>query len=202
MTKLSNNNIPDDLCVGRQIQLKSGKSWSRNILQVTEIQPGEFIKAENLPGGLTIKVQMPFTQYGISWRLYNPLAGYKVGDAWEAIKNLNDWSEFSDARQTLNYRYHNSFKNPLNKEWHHIHERCAGGANSVENLAVTDTINNQNFNQWFAKPQIGTSGVSVRLFLKKASAKEHREWGCKAIQAYELKLIKRDLGRGLFQEIV
>lgn len=136
--------------VGGQIQLKSGKSWSKNILQVTEIQPDEFIKAENLPGGLTIKVQMPFKQYGISWRLYNPLAGYKIGDAWEAIKNLDNWNEFNDARQTLNYRYHNSFKNPLNKEWHHIHERSAGGANSVENLAVTDTVNNQNFNQWFA----------------------------------------------------
>jgi hypothetical protein len=195
------DNLPDDLQVGDQIQLKSRNGWSRNILRITEIKPGEYIKAENLPGGFPIRVQMPFKQYDLSWRRYNLLASYKTGDAWEAIKHLDNWSDFNDALQVLNYRYHNSFKNPPTKEWHHIHERSAGGANSVDNLAITDSVNNQNFNTWFAKPQTGTFGIPLRRFLKGKSVAEHREWGLKAIKAHGLKLIKKNLGRGSFQEI-
>ncbi len=177
-----NKNIRDNLKIGDEIQLKRGQGWSKELLRLIDIKPGEYIKAENLPGGSPIKVQMPISRYGVSWRLYNRHASYKTGEPWEAIKNLNNWSDFDDARQVLNHRYHNSFKNPPSKEWHHIHERSAGGVNSVDNLAITDAINNQNFNQWFAKPQQGTGGVPLRQFLKGASARELGHGGLKQSQ--------------------
>jgi len=185
-----------DLAVGDQIQIKSGGRWL--LAEITNIVPDSHIDYREEKG----KGKLSFESFGKAWRRYVPEAGYKTGEAWEAIKNLDNWTNFNDARQVLNYRHHNEFKNPAGKQWHHIHEQSAKGPNTVDNIAITDTKNNQDFNTWFGQSQEGTGGQPLREWLKGQKGEVHTEWGLKAIRLHGLSRHKRDLGRGPFWEII
>lgn len=195
--------IPN-LQLGDEIQVKEGRSWSINIMTIYLIKADQYIKAESQePDGRRSDAKLIFSTYNQSWRKYNPNTTYNKKN-WDKIKGLSEWNDFSNARQVLNYRCHNKFGNPLGMQWHHIHERSAGGPNSVENLAITTAENNQKFNVWFSQSQKGTEKVKLRMFLreKKASAAEHTAWGLKCIDAHGLKVVKFDKARGIFQQIV
>ncbi|KAB2931397.1 MAG: hypothetical protein F9K24_14245 [Leptonema illini] len=94
---------------------------------------------------------------------------FKKGEAWEAIKNRDEWDNMNDARQTLNYRHRNNWRNEPGMEWHHVHEQSAGGPHSVKNLALTTGTFNQYLNQFYSKPQQNLTGdrdLHLRDWLK------------------------------------
>jgi hypothetical protein len=139
--------------------------------------------------------------YGKKWRKYNP---YKLGEAWEAIKDLSKWDQYKDASQALSYRKHNRFNVPPGKNWHHIHEQFNDGPHSVENLALVDASLNQGFlNAFFAKSYgERTNGLPLRQFLKGKSHAVHMKWGIEAIKKAGKTLNKsKDEGRGPYNEI-
>jgi hypothetical protein len=186
--------------VGDEIQVSRKGGW--DLARITEIISTTHIRYEGRDRWGRISGLLQFSGLGRTWRRYVPERGYKTGEDWEAIKDLGIWANLEDARQALNYRYHAKFRTPPSKQWHHIHERSAGGPNSVRNLAITDSGNNQDFNVWFGQSQEGTGGQSLRDWLRGQPAGSHREWGLRAIRLHGLSIRSMDLGRGPFQEIV
>ncbi|MEU3076809.1 hypothetical protein ABZ693_25755, partial [Streptomyces laurentii] len=138
------------------------------------------------------------------WREFDPNRHYKKGSGWDRIKNKDSWNNYPDARQTLNYRHHESFQNPFEMEWHHIHEQSANGPNSVDNLTLSHRSQNAAFNHWFNRPQNGTNGVKLREYLKGigATPDQHREWGDVCLEKHGLKVESVDRGRGRYQILV
>ena len=189
---------PQDLKVGDEVQVKGYKQP----LKITEIIPAdEFVKA----GGGGNKVTLSFKTYGQTWNKHNPHASYKKEEAFDRIKDLNEWNNYEDARQVLNYRYHKKFNNPSGMEWHHIHEQSLDGPNSVDNLVLATQKQNADFNHWFGAVQIANrDNLSLRKYLRKenASAYECRKWGEDCLKAFGLKAIRQDSGRGPFQILV
>jgi hypothetical protein len=139
--------------------------------------------------------------YGKRWRRGNINSSYKTGEAWEKIKNRDQWNNFNDARQVLNHRYHNQYKNPIDLQWHHIIEQSVKGPNSVENLALTTGTINLAISNWFDNEQLGTGKQTVRQMLKTESRKTQRYWGEEAIKAMRLQIVEKDFGRGRFQQL-
>lgn len=132
---------------------------------------------------------------------------YKKDEAWDKIKDLDSWGDFNDARQVLNYRYHNKFNNPGGMQWEHIVERSAGGPNSVANLALTSAALNQQFNAWFARPykpgeiigMPGTGGQPLRKFLKGQPFSEHRRWKEACYRIFGVSVKPMSNARGNYQ---
>jgi hypothetical protein len=199
--------------VGHLIAERKGNGWS-NPLQITAItindqEPAEsyFITAKEVQdyvprGREPLKLTISSKTYGVRWRRTSVDTSFKQGQAWERIKNLNEWSNFADARQTLNHRYHNDFRNPQYMQWHHIIEQSVNGPNSVENLALTTGEINRAISNWFNIPHYGTGGKRLRDFLASQSRKIQRFWGEEAIKAMGLKIVKRNNNRGVFQQLV
>ena len=196
--------------VGDLIQESRGDNWSSIPLRIIEIElqrDGTYqIKAtqvrERVPKGQQPITSTLFsTTYGTRWRRGNLNTSYKTGEAWDRIRNLDNWSNFNDARQVLNYRYHNKFDNPSGLQWHHIIEQSVNGPNSVENLAITTSQINLAISDWFNRPQYGTRKKKVRDFVRNESRQVQRYWGEQAIEAMRLKIVEEDFGRGRFQQL-
>jgi hypothetical protein len=192
-------NKPVKVEVGEKVQLRDGNSWALG--EVTGVTETHFDFIGHGRGG-EVKATLSLANVGTSWRKWKPEMSYKTGEAFEAIRNLSVWSNFPDARQVLSYRAHGSFNVPPGKNWHHIHENSAGGAHSVQNLALATAGQNQDFNVWFSRPQRNTGGVSVREFLRGAPADVHRMWGLDCITKHGYSVASQDQGRGPYQEIV
>ncbi|MGH8684593.1 MAG: hypothetical protein ACREUM_04500, partial [Nitrosospira sp.] len=191
---------PPKVAVGDIIEAKYGRNWA--ISEITAIK-GEFIEyfghIHSGPVGGTKRIDL----YGETWRDYRPGRVYKVGKAFEAIRDLNDWRSYADASQVLSYRAHGKFNVPPGKNWHHIHEQHGGGANSVKNLALVDwRINQVDFRTWFGRPQLGTGNQPLRRFLQGQSEDVHIEWGLRCIKAHGLQVVQKNQGSGPYQEIV
>lgn len=60
----------------------------------------------------------------------------------DAYNNTDTWPDRNIGRKILNYRYHEVQTNPAEHDWEHIIEHTTGGANSVDNLALTSSENN------------------------------------------------------------
>ncbi|MFF0287937.1 DUF4157 domain-containing protein [Streptomyces sp. NPDC005262] len=148
---------------------------------------------------------IPFTG-GHRWKKYNPGQSYKTGEAFERIRHRNEWDDFNDARQVLNYRKHVEFSNPEGMQWHHIHEQNAGGRHLVPNLALTTVeLNRDTFNRWFTRPRRDLNGLNVRAYLRgiNASEAEYRKWGLLCIKENKLKIDRRNHNnRGDYQELI
>jgi hypothetical protein len=191
---------PGDFAKGDLIQVRSGKKWLSPPAVIDSVGEGGVQYTHETGRGTLSGSGM-----GRVWRKYDPAQGYKTGAAWEAIKELPIWDVYNpDARQTLNYRYHQDFNNPSGKQWHHIHEQSAEpkGPNSVANLALTTSKINQELNVYFQKEApSGTDGIKLREYLKGKKAEVHELWGKRAIVALGLTIAKKDNGRGPFQEL-
>jgi hypothetical protein len=106
----------------------------------------------------------------------------------ERISEANtaqQWADFGLARAVLNYRYRNDQNNEPGKQWEHIIEQSAGGANSSGNLALTTAqINNRLgtlFGQAYARHEApsglnGTNGLALREFLRGQPLYVHSRW--------------------------
>ncbi|WP_213982366.1 DUF4157 domain-containing protein, partial [Sphingomonas sp. dw_22] len=104
------------------------------------------------------------------------------------ILELNEsesWSSFADARVVLNWRHHEQQLNPAGKQWEHIIEQFAGGANASGNLALSDSTVNNQLGQFFGKPYAsheapaglpGTAGQPLRQALKGQSLHAQNRW--------------------------
>ncbi len=125
---------------------------------------------------------------------------FATGAAFNKIKNLNNWTCHEDARQVLNYRYHNKFTNPANKDWHHIHEQDAGGPHSVENMVLISRTDHTQITAWYNTNQASLGGISLRDYLKGKSAAEHCTQGLQALRRFGLAPKRGDNGRGPFQD--
>jgi hypothetical protein len=88
--------VPQDLKVGDLVKVKG----SKDPYKILQIIPDEFVKAAISESD---KVQLSFKTYGKSWQKYNPHTSFKTGEAFDKIKNLNQWDNFNDARQVLNH---------------------------------------------------------------------------------------------------
>jgi hypothetical protein len=190
------------LAEGEVIQVRTGGGW--RMAEVTQIVIGSHLKYYGHHEKGAMSGQLGLTGQDKTWRKYVPERSYKVGTAFDAIRQLNDWgTNYADARQVLSYRAHGQFQVPTGKNWHHIHEQRNGGPNSVANLALTDANTNQVlFKQWFETSQPGTGGLPLCEFLKGQPPEVHRAWGMKCITAHRMRVEPRDNGRGSYQEIV
>ncbi|GFO54784.1 hypothetical protein GMSM_17910 [Geomonas sp. Red276] len=188
------------LKTGDKVQVLYNDDWSVDFIKVTKQINQYKWEASGKIDKSRISRTLNARDYGKKWRKYNP---YKVGDAWEAIRDLNVWSAYKDASQTLSYRKHARFNVPAGKNWHHIHEQANNGPHSVENLALVDAGLNQGFlNAYFTKSYPETRGVPLRQYLKGKSHETHMKWGRKAIEAAGKTLAKnKDEGRGRYNEI-
>jgi hypothetical protein len=191
---------PPTLSVGDAVEAKWGNTWA--ISEVTALTEQTFSYTGHThrgPVSGTTRLEL----YGQTWREYKPGRTKKVGEAFEAIRNLSEWTSYADASQVLSYRAHGKFNVPPGKNWHHIHESSGGGKNSVDNLALVGwRINQVDFNNWFARPQRGTLGQPLRQFLKGQGEQAHIDWGMRCIRAHGLSVVKKNEGRGPYQEIV
>ncbi|MDD1617419.1 MAG: hypothetical protein CG439_2543 [Methylococcaceae bacterium NSP1-2] len=186
---------------GDKVQIIYNGDWSVDFIKITNQVNQYKYEASGKIDKNQVSKPLFSKDYGKEWRKYNP---YKTGDAWEAIKNLNAWSIYKDASQTLSYRKHARFNVPEGKNWHHIHEQNNGGPNTLPNLALVDSGLNQGFlNAYFTKSYPETAGLPLRQFLKGKSHAEHMTWGLKAIDAAGKSLTSnKDEGRGPYNEIV
>jgi hypothetical protein len=185
---------------GDKVQIIYNGDWSVDFIKITnQINQYKYEASGKIDKNQVSKTLFS-KDYGKEWRKYNP---YKTGDAWEAIKNLNAWSSYKDASQTLSYRKHARFNVPEGKNWHHIHEQNNSGPNTLPNLALVDSGLNQGFlNAYFTKSYPETAGLPLRQFLKGKSHAEHMTWGLKAIEAAGKSLTNnKDEGRGPYNEI-
>ncbi|MFF9402935.1 hypothetical protein [Streptomyces sp. NPDC014744] len=189
-----------EVSIGDSIEAKWGRLWA--ISEVTR-KDGGFLHYSGHTHRGPIKGSVRIELFGTSWREYKEGRGYKLGDAFEAIRTLRSWNTYADASQVLSYRAHKKFNVPPGKNWHHIHENSAGGAHSVKNLGLVDArINQVDFNNWFRlKTHPGTGGMPLRKFLENKSEAVHIEWGMKCIKAHGLSVNAKDNGRGPYQEI-
>jgi hypothetical protein len=188
------------LATGDKVQVQYNDDWSADFIKVTkQINQYKWEASGKIDKSRITRV-LNARDYGKKWRKYNP---YKLGEAWEAIRDLSIWAAYKDASQTLSYRKHSRFNVPPGKNWHHIHEQSAGGPHSVENLALVDSGLNQGFlNAYFTKPYPETNGQPLREFLKSKGHDVHMLWGLKAIAAAGKTLSKnKDEGRGPYNEI-
>ncbi|MBP2330386.1 hypothetical protein JOF56_010771 [Kibdelosporangium banguiense] len=191
---------PPKVSVGDTVEVKWGRAWA--ISEITSVTTETFSYLGHIHSGPvsgTIRVD----SYDARWREYKPGRVYKVGKAFEAIKDLSIWPIYADASQVLSYRAHGKFNVPPGKNWHHIHEASAGGPNSVDNLALVGArINQVDFRTWFGRPQRGTGRQPLRQFLKGQGEQAHIDWGMRCIRAHGLDVVLRNHGRGPYQEIV
>jgi hypothetical protein len=191
---------PPTLSVGDAVEAKWGNTWA--ISEVTALTEETLSYTGHTNHG-PVSGSTRLELYGQTWREYKPGRTKKVGEAFEAIKDLSEWTSYADASQVLSYRAHDKFNVPPGKNWHHIHELSGGGKNSVENLALVDwRINQVDFKNWFSRPQRGTLGQPLRQFLKGQSEQAHLDWGMRCIRAHGLSIVMKDKGRGPYQEIV
>lgn len=184
---------------GTLIQIMDSGKWSEYSLKVTKVvnQHKFYAKAKSQNEEVFENKQLDIT-----WRKFNP---YKTGEAWEAIIDGSEWSNYGDARQVLNYRKHKQFQNPPAKDWHHIVEQSnkTNTEHSVVNLAIVDENLNRGFlNQYYDKQYPETGGLSLRDWLNTTQTKEvARYWGLRAINAMGKSIITKNDTRGKFQEI-
>ncbi|MDX3454898.1 DUF4157 domain-containing protein [Streptomyces sp. ME02-8801-2C] len=204
--RLKGKKKPPPLNKGDKVKLaQHGMAWL--IGEVTEVdrEAEKFDFYGHGAKGDSRFTNIPF-ENGHRWKRYNEGESYKTGEAFEKIRHLNEWPNFNDARQVLNYRKHIEFKNPAGMQWHHIHEQNAGGRHFVKNLALTTVeLNRDTFNRWFTKPRRDLNGMNVRAYLKGVNASEelYREWGLKCIKENGLKIDSRNHNnRGIYQELV
>ncbi|WP_236065815.1 phage tail protein, partial [Streptomyces poriferorum] len=181
-----------------KVEIRTGHLWVAS--QVTEVNEKKFHYTALEEYGRSDSGQMPIQSQ--NWRDFDPGRHYKKGNAWEKIKNADEWNNYPDARQTLNYRHHKIFKNPTGMEWHHIHEQSLNGPNSVSNLTLSTEKQNATFNHWFGAKI--SQGVSRRDHLRRigASADQCREWGDECLRRNGLKVQTVDKGRGPYQILV
>ena len=186
---------------GDKVQVMHDGDWSVDYLKITAQANQYKCEASGKIDKNQISKTLLSKDYLKLWRKYNP---YKTGEAWEAIKTLNDWaSSYKDASQTLSYRKHGRFNVPPGKNWHHIHEQSNNGPNTVENLALTDAGLNTGFlNAYFRIARPGTGGLPLRLFLAGKDHATHMMWGLQAIAAAGKSLVRgKDEGRGTYNEV-
>ncbi len=192
---------PPKVAVGDPVEVKWGNRWA--ICEVSALQGTDYFTYFGHLHSGPVSGTVRKDQFGKTWRDYKPGRTYKVGKAFDAIKDLSSWATYADASQVLSWRAHGRFNVPPGKNWHHIHERSAGGANSVDNLGLVDwRINQVDFKNWFGRAQAGTGGMPLRRFLRSAGPDVHLEWGIRCLKAHGLKVVMRDEGRGPYQEIV
>ncbi|MFB7936136.1 hypothetical protein [Streptomyces sp. NPDC056049] len=190
--------------VGDSIEVRSGVSWvASTVVTVTETTfTYQAMSGYGRTDSGTMRIGNP------GWREFDPGRHYKKGPAWERIKSQDEWSNYPDARQVLNYRHHKRYDNPTGMEWHHIHEQYANGPNSVKNLTLSTVKQNASFNHWFNKPQksgpVHTQGIKLREYLRVigASAADHRYWGDVCLAKHGLRVEEVDRGRGPYQVLV
>ncbi|MER5615860.1 hypothetical protein [Streptomyces sp. NPDC002215] len=184
--------------LGDKVEIRAGHLWVAS--EVTRVDEKSFRYTALKEYGRSDSGQMPIRSHG--WRDFDPGRNYKKGGAWEDIKNKNEWSNYPDARQTLNYRHHKIFKNPPEMEWHHIHEQSLNGPNSVSNLTLSTKRQNSDFNHWFGAKI--SQGISRRDHLKQigATPEQCREWGDECLRMHGLKVQTINKGRGPYQILV
>jgi hypothetical protein len=191
---------PPKLSVGDIVESRWGRRWV--ISEVTTVTAETFSYLGHIDTG-PVTGTTRIDAYEKTWRTYKPGRIYKIGAAFEKIRQLSEWTIYADARQVLSYRAHAKFNVPAGKNWHHIHEQSAGGKHSVRNLGLVDARKNQvDFNQWFDRQHPGTLGLPLRDFLKGQSEQLHVQWGMRCIRAHGLNVVSREKGRGPYQEIV
>ncbi|MEU9120280.1 DUF4157 domain-containing protein [Streptomyces sp. NPDC048506] len=207
--------------------------------------PGLKVRAKNKLGkwpvgkvGMVTDDQFSFVGHGVSglerfdvetkekenWKRIQPAEAlnFKYGEDFETIRTNNSWEVYDpDARQTLNYRYHNQFLNPNYmggfSNWHHIIEqRVPDHPNDTKNLTLTTAHLNNKFNGWFAQkheksdPTVtsirlpGTRGKSVRKYLDEIQASHELQykWGLRCIEEFGLTLVTDETIRGRFQKLI
>ena len=186
--------------IGTLLQIMDNGKWSDYSVKVTKVinQYQFYANAKDQPEKVFRNNDLDIT-----WRKYNP---YKVGEAWEAIKDLPKWNNYPDARQVLNYRKHKTFHNPPAMDWHHIVEQNHPDTeNSVKNLAiVSENLNRGFLNQYFLKEYEGAPGLAgyrLRDWVKTQPKDVAYQWGLKAIIAAGKRLVLKDEPRGKYQEI-
>ncbi len=194
---------PPVVNVGDCVNTKYGKGWA--ISEVTAVTPTTFSYIGHTNTG-RVTGTTRLADYGRFWRDYKPGRTYKLGAAFDAIKDLSDWgANYADASQVLSWRAHGKFNVPPGKNWHHIHEHSGGGANSVTNLGLIDfKVNQVDFRVWFGRAQTGTGGMPLRQWLAQTGAdpQEHLRWGLRCLAAHGYRVVPRDQGRGPYQEII
>jgi hypothetical protein len=101
------------------------------------------------------------------------------------LNESESWDSFADARAVLNWRHHEHQLNPSGKQWEHIIEQSAGGANASGNLALSDSTVNNTLGTLFGKPYAsheapaglpGTGGKPLRKALKGAPLYNQNRW--------------------------
>ncbi len=193
--------LPPDLKVGSPVQVKRGRGWLYG--EITDIdsarQVVEMIVYFERAGDT--KIQTRFNTYDETWRRHIPGTSYKIGAAWHAIRDLDVWTNFADARQVLNYRYHGVFNNPRGMEWNHLIEQSAAAIHTVENLAIIGLRDHDNISAYYARRQSGTGALPLRQWLRGQPLTVHRAWAEKAIRDHGLSLIPRSSPRGRYYEI-
>jgi hypothetical protein len=181
------------------IQVSGGTGW--NLCVVTAIVPGSHLLYVGHDSRQKISGRLALSGQGTTWRKYREEAGYKIGDAFEAIRN-GPWTNFADARQVLSYRAHGRFNVPHGYNWHHIHEQTNDGPNTLDNLVLASAADNLAFSYWFSKPFPGTGKLTVREYLAGKQHPEHVEWGMKCLRLHGKSVAHSDEGRGPFNKLV
>ncbi|MDA3643898.1 DUF4157 domain-containing protein [Saccharopolyspora indica] len=175
--------------------------------------------------------RVPIKDVNTRWekKYFNPKV-FKIGQEFENIRHRNLWSEYNNARQTLNYRMTAGFTNPdnpisyskegkpLKPQWHHIIEQRLNGPHHMLNLVLTSANANQDFNTWMDKEQPrgnprktskhylpSTNGKPVHQFLAGAGFREKMDWSIRCMEEVlgknPLPLKKEDQGRGPFLKL-
>ncbi|MFC3385323.1 hypothetical protein [Couchioplanes azureus] len=188
------------------IQIKQEKGW--NICEVTEVAGGK-IRFIGHNSTSRISGMLDASGMGRTWQKFVPEANYKVGAAFDAIKDLPErGGSFPDVRQVLSYRAHGQFNVPPGMQWHHIHEHSAGGPNTVTNLVLSTAAQNQAFNVWFGERHGAADGCPwtedkpLRAFLVGKDRALHEMWGQLCLTKHGVTAIRVDRGRGPFYMLV
>ena len=135
------------------------------------------------------------TGYEVTWKQFHRGASFVQGPAFDRIKLRKKWDDVNDARQVLNWRYYNRYEVPRGMEWEHIIEQSAVEIHSVDNLALTTRELNQAVGRYFGKPQEGTNGLPLRVWLRDKPLSLHRFWKERLYQnPYQVRVVRKSVG--------
>lgn len=181
---------------------------------VTSVQGSQihYRTRADLTQGAPVSGFVEVTGYDVTWKRYQPGSAYVQGPAFDRIKSLNKWDDVNDARQVLNWRYHNSFETPPNMEWEHIVEQSAVevhaaiALHSVDNIALATRTLNQAFGRFFGQEQEGTNRLPLRVWLRDKPLSLHLFWKERCYGIYQVRVVRKSVGidrvaRGDYQVI-